>query len=431
MSLSIIYIEKKIRETTEVKWFSSIMLICCMGYAVFKASYRELGDIFQTILFIGTLCALYVDRKNIIKDKIFVLLLISLTIPILSWINSLLYAQELATAKPKIAAIANFYFFFFIAYWLKGSIKHCHLFLISFIFGVLLTFIFHSPDFIYDLKSGLIENRIDFNYVNANHGAALLGCVILVAFFYIINIKSKEIIKSKISIVMCILILIFAITLLVFTQSRQAWLATIMAISFMSIVKLKVDNNIKVKVVITSLFIVTLMLAIISNIPIVSERLSAEHYIIPAILSWDINNVPYSSMGIRIHLWYESFSWIKNNPIFGLGGNTRAFVISTSSTLPDYIKVSFSHLHNGFLGILVNYGINGLLNFMLLFYFLIKSTISKKVPIYLSAYAIAFILYFCIINLFESFLLFKSGMYLFNCMSAVIYTFHLKQILEK
>lgn len=124
MILSSEQIDIKIKNLTEAKWFSTIMLLCCLGYALFKAAYREVGDIFQTILFIGTLFALYAERKKIVQDRVFILLILSIFIPIFSWINALIHAPLLASETPKIGAIVNFYFFFFIAYWLKGSATH-------------------------------------------------------------------------------------------------------------------------------------------------------------------------------------------------------------------------------------------------------------------------------------------------------------------
>ena len=422
-----------IKSLTKATWFSTTMLLCCLGYALFKAAYREIGDIFQTILFIGTLFALYAERRKIIQNKVFILLIISVLIPILSWINALNHAPELASEAPQIGAMVNFYFFFFIAYWLKGSVADCKWFLSAFIFGVLLTLLFHSPNFFEEVMLGFQGQRIDFHYINANHGAALLGGVVIIGFIYAIEYFEKIRLDRKAlkPFIASLFVLMFSSTLLIFTQSRQAWFAVFAAIFLMCIIILLIRTSLSFKHLAVFTFAFSIVsIFVLFQVPIVYERLTSELYIIPSVLSGEIDNIPNSSMGIRLHLWYESFSWLKEYPLLGLGDNARSLVISMSTRLPEYIRIHFSHLHNGYLEVLVNYGILGLLNFVFLFFLLIKSAFSKHAPRYLTAFSVGFITYFLIINCFESFLSFKSGMYLFSCMTAVIYTFHLQQTLE-
>lgn len=433
MILSSEQINIKIKNVTEAKWFATIMLLCCLGYALFKAAYREIGDVFQTILFIGTLFALYAERNKIVQDRVFILLILSIFIPIFSWINALIHAPQLASETPKIGAIVNFYFFFFIAYWLKGSATHCKWFLSAFVFGVFLTLLFHSPNFLQEISLGLKGHRIDFHYINANHGAALLGGVVLIGFVYSLDYYQKlKVERTGLKpFIASLAIFIIGSVLLVFTQSRQAWFAVFIAILLICIVTLLMRKTLSIKHVTLFAFAVSIVtVVILFHIPIAYQRLTSELYIIPSVLSGDINNVPFSSMGIRLHLWYESIIWLQENPLFGIGDNARSLVISMSTRLPENIKAQFSHLHNGYLEVLVNYGILGLLNFFLLFSLLTKSTFTKSTTVYITAFSVGFISYFLIINCFESFLSFKSGMYVFNCMTAVIYTFHLKQTLE-
>lgn len=426
-------IDINIKNLIEAKWFSTAMLLCCLGYALFKAAYREIGDVFQTILFIGTFFALYTERKKILRDKVFILLIIAIFIPILSWINALIKMPHLASETPKIGAMVNFYFFFFIAYWLKGSAMHCQWFLSAFVFGVFFTLLFHSPNFLQEISLGFKGHRIDFHYINANHGAALLGGVVLIGFVYSLDYYQKlKVERTGLKpFIASLSVFIFGSVLLVFTQSRQAWLAVFIAILLMCIVILLMKKTLSIKHLILFAFAVSIVtVVIIFQIPIVYQRLTSELFIIPSVLSGDIDYIPYSSMGTRLHFWYESIIWLQENPLFGLGDNARSLVISMSTRLPENIKVQFSHLHNGYLEVLVNYGILGLLNFILLFALLIKSTFSKATTAYITAFSVGFISYFLIINCFESFLSFKSGMYLFNCMAAAIYTFHLKRTLE-
>lgn len=410
------------------------MLTCCLLYASFKTAERSFADIFQTILFVVTLFAFWVNRKYLIKDKVFLLTLLTLTIPLLSWINSLIQIPKYSEEAPRIGDISNFYFFIFISYWLKGKVKLVYLFWIFCVFGVLLTIVIHSNDFILDIISGLSGSRVDFNYVNANHSAALFGAAILGLLFYIQNMTLK-IKKNKTLIFLlipCLSLVVMLSILLIFTQSRQVWVAIPISIflMFISHITLKKEPvNYRNTIILSMLFIAAIYS--FSQIPEVKLRATSESYIVPSILTGDINKIPYSSIGVRVHLWNEGIEQFKENPILGLGHNAKELVITLSERLPAFVKSQFSHLHNGHLEILVNYGLLGYITFIMLFYLLIKSGKHYHESNEITIISVGLIGYFFIINFFESFFSFKSGLYIFNCISAGIYTFQLNHNLHE
>ncbi|EOX1305334.1 glycosyltransferase family 25 protein [Vibrio cholerae] len=46
MILSSKNVDIKIKSLTNAKWFSTIMLLCCLSYTLFQAAYREVGEVF-------------------------------------------------------------------------------------------------------------------------------------------------------------------------------------------------------------------------------------------------------------------------------------------------------------------------------------------------------------------------------------------------
>ncbi|EKO3652962.1 O-antigen ligase family protein [bacterium 19MO02SH05] len=423
-------IESKIGRLVKSKNYISLMLLCCMTFALTKLSYRYVSDIFQTILFIGTLLAFYIERHRVIKDKAFIIILASIFIPILSWINSKIFMPEHSLAIPKVSAIINFYFFFFIAFWLSGNKKYIYFFWASFVVGCILTTISHSENFLNDIILGLKGHRIDFAYINANHSAALFGMCTLLGVYYlplIIKNNCRQYLHLEKFFYLFILLFCFFITLV--TQSRQVWLA--ISISILIIILLKSFSLTKKRITIIylaigSLILLTSLISIL-NIPFVYNRVTQEFDVIPFFMSWDINQIPFTSMGIRLHFWFESIAWIKQYPLFGIGQNGRELVIALSENLPEYIINEFSHLHNGHIETIVNYGLLGYFSFITMFYYIIKSSNYYKESNEFLILSIVFISYFFIINMFESFLSFKSGAYLFNCIAAGVYSFKLKE----
>lgn len=62
-------IKSKITHLIEHKMFETFMFINILGYALFKISYRPLGDIFQSFIVLGFLLFLFCDFKKRSKTK--------------------------------------------------------------------------------------------------------------------------------------------------------------------------------------------------------------------------------------------------------------------------------------------------------------------------------------------------------------------------
>ncbi len=110
--------------------------------------------------------------KKAIKDKAFICLFLSILLTCLSWINSTFQIPHLAKDSPNIGILADLFFFIFIAYWLKGNIKKVRTLWLFYAIGIFLTALIHSNDILADIMNGIAGQRIDFNYVNANHLSA-------------------------------------------------------------------------------------------------------------------------------------------------------------------------------------------------------------------------------------------------------------------
>ncbi len=410
-------IKSKITHLIEHKMFETFMFINTLGYALFKISYRPLGDIFQSFIVLGFLLFLFCNFKKAIKDKAFICLFLSILLTCLSWINSTFQIPHLAKDSPNIGILADLFFFIFIAYWLKGSIKKVRTLWLFYAIGVFLTALIHSNDILADIMNGIAGQRIDFNYVNANHLGALAGITFLISCYYTFTFKP---IKSKIFITLFILIPSLFITIV--TQGRQIWLAILITSILTPIVIFIFSKKINVKslIIILSTLTISAYLAINTN-----NRLHNENYLIPIILSGDINDIPYSSMGIRIHFWSESIPWIKNNLFLGTGEDTRSFVIQESTNLPQEIKSKFTHLHSGHIELIVSYGLLGVVLFLYIYTLIMYSSTFYKKNNEVLIISTMFILFFVIINCFESFLFFKTGEYMINIIFGGIYTFYL------
>lgn len=413
--------------------FQQIMLFCLFGYVLFKESNRYIGDIFQSCIVVGSLLAIYVYRKYFFQDKIFLSLIASIIVSILSWTNSIVSDPSLAKSSPNIGFLGNLFFFIMIAYWLKADLKNIRTFLFLFLIGLLMTLFTHSSDIILDIYNGFNGERVDFNFINANHSAALAGCAILLISYYAIKIiKSNCNFKSKLlSILLYLLLITPFIFIAIVTQARQVWLAIFVILILYIGHEIIKGGSLKKKTAIILTFLI--IISFLSQTPVVKERINTESTVFSAISSGEIDTLPYTSIGTRLHFWSEAIPWIKKYPVLGFGEDTRNLVIQESKNIPENIKAIFSHLHNGHIEILVSYGLLGFSLLMFVCITLIKSSYKvRRLDQGESYYLILiFITYFTIINMFESFWLFKTGLYMFTVFCGATYSSYLTSSIKR
>ncbi|MDD9196680.1 O-antigen ligase family protein [Aliivibrio sp. S3MY1] len=432
-------IDSKLSYLVNSTKFSAFMLLCLFGYALLKSASRVNGDVFQSFFVFGTLLALYVERKHIFKDKMLISLFLALILQILSWINATIQIPQLAQATPDFGTLANMFFFIFIAYWLKGQSKSVYLLWVMMIIGFILSFYIHSNNFTQDLLNGSHGQRIDFNVNNAQHPALWSGIAfILLSYFsikhsYLAFTTNKK--KKHLLIVSGLTALnLFFVFILFSTQTRQVFLGLIIAsiigtISYVLIQK----NKPSLKLILPLILVSLIALFSVSNIPSLEKRTVNEENTYEAVLSGDINKVPYNSSGIRIHIWYEALGWIKERPILGSDQDVRDDVIYLSTRIPKHVRNTINHLHNSFVEVTLSYGILGLAIILFMFYWLLHST-AKLAPLgtfnEARLIALLFLVYWFVVNNFESYLFSTTGLLVHNIMFGSIYTFYLTEQLK-
>ena len=423
--------EAKLKEVIDSSFFSNSMYICVLGYALFKVASRYTSDIFQTFLILGSLIVLVIYRKKFSHEKTFWLFAATLLIQFISWINSLYQIPSLAMSSPNLSVLDDLFMFIFIAFWLKGSQRKTIFFLFSFIIGVILSLYLRSEgDFLNHLIRGVNGQRVDFHITNAQHTSLISGaaCLYLITYLSFNWYNSKVYSKSYFLLNLAILFL-FLFLIVVITQSRQVWLALFLAISTLPLT-LYLYRKSRSNLFKTSCFylLIPMFLIIFSQTSIIKNRLNAEHEIINSELFESRKNIPISSIGLRIHFLAESLPWIQRNTLLGTGEETRILVIQQSTVLPEGIREEFKHLHNSNAETLVSYGIIGfVILYILFFYPVIKNCQlreSQNLDLF-KVLGIAFLIYWLIVNNFESYFYMTSGQWVFNVFFGAIYTFYL------
>lgn len=419
---------KFIRHYLESERFSSLMFLSVVFYVFFKDSVQLIGDIFQTIMIVGGLLAIYLYKDFFLRNIVFLLLVIGFLVQTASWFMSTITIPELAQNHPNIKPFSYLLVFLVIAFWLKGSVKRSLLVLLSFSLGSVFTLFYHS-DFIAQVISGWHGIRVDFGYRNAQHGSLIIGAAFIFIFWCIYAAKPE---KSRnryyLMIMTTSILLIFLGCLLLMLQSRQSWVAVMVSLLISPLLYAYLSDDISFRKTIVVYISIIMVFFAIYHVSFVMGRVStgfSHPDDLHNMISGNWREVKDLSIGIRLQTWLEAINWFFANPWLGTGDGSRSLVITESHVLPDYIKAEFRHLHNSNFETAVSYGVVGLIYVYFLMIYPVYKTIKSNAPALIKAISISFLVYWLIINNFESFLYMRSGQWVFNTFFGAIYTFSL------
>ncbi|EGU56721.1 O-antigen polymerase [Vibrio nigripulchritudo ATCC 27043] len=424
----------KVAKILDSEKFILLMVFSACIYATFKDSWRLFADIFQTFLLLVSLVTLIVHWSFFKKEKLLWLLPVALIAQLSSWLYSLHFYPELATDSPQVGRLLEFFVFFFIAFWLRGNKKYIWTILSCFVFGSIFTLNYHAP-ILEEISIGLSGKRVDFNYRNAQHGALIIGSALIVHICYFVVSFSSNFIERKKTLIHTILILTLSVILIVM-QTRQTFLGLTLGVLISVIYFLSIYNKLTIKIILKLIIILSLILLLSINTDIIYQRLKSELFVITDyIVTGDFSNAPNTSIGVRAQLWYESTSWIEKSPLIGLGNGIEKFLIESSTRLPSEIIERYKHMHSSYVATLLRFGIVGLVLSLAIFIIpithLFKISNNSQVTRYVKCLAVIFLVYWLVVNTFESFWYMKAGLWTYTVFMAAIYTIPLSQRYEK
>ncbi len=456
--------------------FSLVLLSCITGYFMFKTSYRYVGDVFQTIIYLGTLSALYIHRVNIINFRVIQLFIASIIIQTISWYSLYLLDPEYINVL-SLTWLGYFFVFFVIAYWLKGDNNKINITLFAFSIGVILTCLLHSNDIYSDYSKITKGIRVDYNFMNANHSGALLAASLIIITY--IASKAKLSIGKLIPLLVLVSTTIF---LLMGTQSRSAYVA--LAIPFIILFFSSLKKNKGNLVVVFMVLLATLVSFIYSSLPRVNyeakefqekydqsvennvrqtevlidknspikevaikekpqtneattpfystknpvNKLTSREKIIHKLDGFS-ENIPYTSVGIRVHSWIDTIKQFLFNPILGLGNNANTYILDHSSHTEMYEKYKIRHLHSSYMELIASYGLVGIILLVYLYTHVFKIARNRGSRDIL-VFAVCLYSFLGVLNLFESYLFVKSGVLIHTLVLGVLYSYNFKGDIE-
>lgn len=287
--------------------------------------------------------------------------------------------------------------------------------------------------------------RVDFGIYNAQHTGIIFATCALV--FSVFASRFFHWAKERPGPVAMVCLLAWSISLLfsfwgVFiTQTRAVWLAlscTLLALPFLIgwSYTLRKHAQIPLRKPLLGIFAFAAIFTVFSysfDVPeLVEKRLAQEK------TSWESlrlaashETVNLTSIGIRVASWSAASEWIMERPLMGWGGRGPKELIRQSDYFSDSFKEQFGHLHNSYIEVLVKTGILGALFIIALIFFLgresIKSYKQGSTPTDVFIFSWLFFIFWLIVNIFESYIFYSSGIYLVALVAALFYSFCLPQ----
>lgn len=143
-----------------------------------------------------------------------------------------------------------------------------------------------------------------------------------------------------------------------------------------------------------------------------------------------LTNIKMDGVYIRLASWSAATRWIGERPLMGWGPAVAKHLIEREDFFSKAFKKRFGHVHNSYLEVLVALGILGGLILLALTAWIGRCTIqayrSGAMPRDAFIFAWVFFSFWCVVNFFESYIMYNSGHVLNACIGGFIYYFHMK-----
>lgn len=391
----------------------------------------ELRDLPQNLMTLTFFVSAWGQRHKLKSDLIFMLLILAILIPWLLFGINALIDYETANKYRSTNDLLKLFLFLPLAWWTGGS-RAGAIRMLTIAFLGLITAIALDPNLMRSLSALWAGGRVDFAIYNAQHGALFFGLVIIFCACRLDQRVQNGLAVNWRNALLFIVGLVGLIGL-VGTQTRAAFLGLFVT-GFAAFVRRVRQGNFfaqnhlsKAKVVLV-LVLVTGLLAWPAK-EILHSRLTSENASFNALLTGNLEELPFSSVGVRVHSWLESLKWIAEKPITGWGLKAREDVIRLAEHFPDDVKAKYGHLHNGYLEILVGFGVVGFAFICVLWGVLLKRIKLAASPD-LYAFALYSSIFFLFLNLFESFFTYSSGEFAISLFMAGGYCQYLARSLD-
>lgn len=288
-------------------------------------------------------------------------------------------------------------------------------------------------------------HRVDFGIENAQHTGIVFATSFIAFTVFTVRFinwsKKFPLIISLASLTIWFSALLFSFWVVFASQTRAVWLglsvSAFIIFLFFSAAYIKQKHSTikwrKHSTILLGLIFTSILLGYSFNAQnLIIKRLTSEKISIESLhLAASHEKKQMTSFEIRVASWAAAPEWIMERPFMGWGRRGAKNLIQQSDKFNESFKNRFGHLHNSYLETLVDLGFIGsslMASIIFLFGHSINRNYKKgKTPTDVFIFSWAFFIFWLIVNIFESYIIFSSGYYLVAIVAAFSYSFTIEK----
>lgn len=334
-----------------------------------------------------------------------------------------------------------------VAWWLGGDVRNIVLMLALVALGFLIGVTFRDGGVLDSYEELSQLRRPHMGYTNSQHISVYAAFTLMVLLTLRQRIAALFVQNHVIVQILIFIGIFYSSVLVILMQTRATWLGLLVAFIVGGTLLLFVRNRPEVaagadagvvrvgvrpsapslRILLAAGIVISLLIAS-GAYKVFEKRIGQERDVVSVLLDGDIGDIQLSSVGIRVLVWRQGLEWFMERPVFGWGPKTRT-VLFMNGELPEDIpnKHKIRHFHNQPLELAVGYGLVGITVFALALYLIVRTAYRAwrdgRMPFELLLFGAAFLSYWIVVNMFESYFNYSTGAYINALIGGAFFTF--------
>lgn len=414
-------------------------LAVALFYAFFRLPFYNNGRLLDSLVLVVGLFFLYRHEPSLTRTFPVRSIWLAILVMTLSWVFGLMTHPELIKPTPQYDHLGRHFVFLSFAPLLLGRVRLTLVFLVLAGLSVAI-----SP---WTMGQGWAEvtlgwsgQRVDFGIHNEQHtglvfGASLLGWLILGPRLWLAQSRWRTALA-----LIWVAISAWLLVGMMVSQTRAAYLAFAFLVltgtsAFAIWAHKAAPNRDEVGWLNTSwrswyilaalcvMWMLAMTALALSDFLIL--RFGESSLTLVNIVQGRWYNLAEDSLGLRIYSWQAAYEWFLKYPWLGLGRNGASIILQNTDWLQSTQMSKFGHMHNSAIDIVVRYGLLGLSLYLALVIWtavrLHQAWRAGAMPTDFYVFFWAFFIFYLIMNMFESYVFYPTGIWVFTVvMSCVV-----------
>jgi len=189
---------------------------------------------------------------------------------------------------------------------------------------------------------------------------SLIGLACALPWFYL---RPRHRFVWIVGLLVLLTMTVFGSALLVLSISRAAWLVgaallPAVVIALLYVYRQKIHRPAMAGLC-SALFLVALVTPPLGFYQAITQRWAQESETITHMVTGDWHEAELNSLGMRLYMYREGWQYWQEHPVLGWGPRSAPFLLSQVDE-PTVAKQGFKSFHNGYLTMMVEYGVVGL-----------------------------------------------------------------------